>query len=270
MATSTETHKEIEMYPNPLKQRLIGGELILGTNISVPSPYVVGPALDTRPDFIWIDTEHMPYGAEALDTLPVIIRQRGAAPLIRVAWNDPALIKKAYDVGAVAVMVPQVSTPEEAARAVQYAHYYPEGQRGISPMWTRIIGEDWNQVIKTANEETVLVLQIESRLAYENLDEIKKVPGIDVLLVGPLDLSATVGTITDTRSHEVQEIMRDVPRRLEGTGIAAGTTLMEVDDVREKIRWGYRFINVGSVIGYGTQVVGKNLEALRADPTGEG
>ena len=68
-------------------------------------------------DYIIIDTEHNPFGAEALDYIPVLCRMRGCAPMIRVAWNDPALIKKAYDVGAVAVMVPQVDTAEEAARA---------------------------------------------------------------------------------------------------------------------------------------------------------
>jgi 4-hydroxy-2-oxoheptanedioate aldolase len=256
------------MYPNPLKQRLRNGEIVLGTNIGVFSPHLAGIIIDARPDFLWIDTEHMPYGPEALDVIPVIARMRGVAPLIRVAWNDPGLIKKAYDAGAVAVMVPQINTAEEAARAVQYARYYPEGQRGLSPMWTRIAGADWNQVIKTANEETVLVLQIESRQAFDNLDQIKQVPGIDVLLVGPLDLSATVGTITDTGSPQVQEIMREVPRRLQGTGIAAGTTLGEVADLQEKIRWGYQLLNVGSPIGYGVQVLRKHLEVLRANPRG--
>jgi 4-hydroxy-2-oxoheptanedioate aldolase len=257
------------MYPNPLKSRLQNGELIFGTNVGAPSPYVAGPILATQPDFLWIDTEHFAFGAEALDTLPVLCRMRGVAPMIRVAWNDPALIKKAYDVGAVAVMVPQVNTAEAAAQAVEYAKYAPQGQRGLSPMWTRIAGADWNEVIKTANQETVLVLQIESQEAYDNLDEIKKVEGIDVLLVGPLDLSASVGTITDTKSSKVLEIMEQVPRQLEGTGIVAGTTMGEVADIQEKVRWGYRFLNVGSAIGYGVQVVQENLDLLRRDPRGE-
>ena len=256
------------MYPNPLKQKLQAGELVLGTSLPVPSPHLLAPLLQTAPDFVWIDTEHMPFGTEALSTIPVLIRQAGAAPLIRVAWNDPALIKKAYDVGAVAVMVPQVNTPEEAARAVEYARYPPEGQRGLSPMWTRVSGDDWNNVIKTANQETVLVLQLESQQAYDNIDEIKQVPGVDVLLVGPLDLSASVGRITETGSREVQEIMRDVPRRLEGTGIVAATTLVDVTEMQEKIGWGYRMMNVGNVLAYGFPVVQENMEILRANPTG--
>jgi 2-keto-3-deoxy-L-rhamnonate aldolase RhmA len=167
-------------------------------------------------------------------------------------------------------MVPQVNTPEEASQAVRYAKYPPDGERGISPGWVRIAGEDWNHVIKTANDETVLVVQIESREAYENIDETKKIPGIDVFLVGPLDLSASVGKITETSSKEVQEIMEDVPKRLEGTSIVAGTTLTEVAEVQEKIRWGYRFLNVGNVLGYGATILQNNLNALRRDPNGNG
>jgi 2-keto-3-deoxy-L-rhamnonate aldolase RhmA len=257
------------MYPHPLKQKLQRGEVVFGSGLLTPSPHLAGMILSTRPDFLWIDTEHLPFGSEALDFIPVLARMRGVAPLIRVANNDPGLIKKAYDVGAVAVMVPQVNTAEEAARAVEYARYPPLGQRGLSPMWTTVAGENWNQVIKTANEETLLVLQLESRQAYEDLGEILKVPGFDVLLVGPLDLSASVGRITETGSKEVQEIMREVPQRLRGTGVFAGTTLTEVAELQEKIRWGYQFLNVGNVVSYGVQVLRQHLEALRANPTGE-
>ena len=130
-------------------------------------------------------------------------------------------------------------------------------------MWALTAGEDWNHVIKTANEETVLILQIESQEAYDNLDEIKQVAGIDVLFVGPLDLSASVGTISDTGSTEVQRIMKDVPGRLEGTGIAPGTTLGDIEDIEEKLAWGYRFMNVGNVVGYGVGVVKDYFSRLR-------
>ena len=196
--------------------------------------------------------------------VPVIARQRGVAPMIRVASNDPALIKKAYDIGAVAVMVPQVNTVEEAERAVRYARYAPEGQRGISPYWAMLADLDFNEVIRTANEETVLVLQIESKEAYDNLDDIARVEGIDVLFVGPTDLSATLGVITQNDSPEVQSVLRDVPKRLEGTGIMAGTTLDDVKDIQEKIEWGYRYINVGTPMGYGLRVLQQNLNTLRS------
>ena len=190
-------------------------------------------------------------------------RNKGVAPMIRVAWNDPALIKKAYDVGAVAVMVPQVDTAEEAARAVQYAKYPPQGKRGLTPSWTRVAGEDFNQVIKTANEETVVVLQIESQRAFDNLEEMAKVPGVDVLFVGPLDLSASVGTIAETTSREVQQILKEVPRLLAGSSVVAGTTCQDAADAQEKVDWGHRYVNVGNALAAGTQVVKNALESVR-------
>jgi len=251
------------LYPNPLKQKLSGRGLVLGTGLPYPSPIVAGAVIAAAPDFLWIETEHAPYGTESLGAIPVLARQQGVAPMIRVAWNDPALIKKAYDIGAVAVMVPQINSAEEARQAVRYAHYPPDGQRGIAPVWPRIAGVDPLEVIRTANQETVLVLQMESREAYENLDEIKAVPGIDVLLVGPMDLSASVGKTAELGSPEVQEIVRDVPGRLAGTGIVPGIALGDVAEAKEKAEWGYRFINVGNPLIYGVQVVQEGLEDLR-------
>ncbi|MCY3553845.1 MAG: aldolase/citrate lyase family protein [Gemmatimonadetes bacterium] len=250
-------------YPNPLKQRIRDGELLLGTVLPAHDSFTASVVCRSDVDFLWIDTEHSASAVEDLDMVPVIARQRDVAPMIRVAWNDPALVKKAYDIGAVAVMIPQVNTAEEAERAVQYARYAPEGNRGISPYWAMLAGLDFNHVVRTANEETVLVLQIESLEAYENLDEIMQVDGIDVLFVGPTDLSATLGVITQTDSREVQSIMRDVPKRLDGSGIMAGTTLDGMEEIREKIDWGYRYINVGSPMGYGMRVLQDNLDALR-------
>lgn len=251
------------MYPNPLKQKLRDGQVVLGTALAAPTAGVTSATCKADIDFIWMDTEHAPYASESLEGLPVIARQNGVAPMIRVAWNDPALIKKAYDVGAVAVMVPQINTAEEAARAVEYAFYPPKGQRGVSPNWPLIAGEDWGNVIRTANDETVLILQIESQQAYDNLEEIAKVPGIDVLFVGPMDLSASLGVITDMQDPKVQAIMREFPKRLAHTGIPAGTTLVDVGEVRQKLDWGYRFMNVGSPLSYGVQALNQHLASLR-------
>lgn len=252
------------MYPNPLKQKLKTGNLVLGTALPALANHVATMTSKTDIDFLWIDTEHWPEGVESVGAIPVLIRQQGVAPMIRVAWNDPALIKKAYDVGAVAVMVPQVDTAEEAALAVQHAFYAPVGQRGVSPTWPLVAGEDWGHVIRTANDETVLILQIESAEAYENLDAIAQVPGIDVLFVGPTDLAASLGYIMQNNAPVVQEIMKEIPRRLQGSGIAVGTTLESIEEIQEKLDWGYTFMNVGSPLGYGLKTLSGHLATLRS------
>lgn len=257
------------MYPNNLKQRLQAGEVVLGTSLEGRDIYVAAATFATGPDWVWIDQEHSPHGVESLGMIPVMARRAGVAPIIRVAWNDPALIKKAYDAGAVGVMVPQVNTRQEAERAVRYAKYPPLGERGIAPHWAQLAGEDFTHVVKTANEETILILQLESRTAYENLDDILEVGGFDVLLVGPLDLSASLGVVTETDHPRVQEIMREVPRRLEGTSIVAGTTFMEVEQCREKIDWGYRFMNIGTIVVYGGMALRQHFASLREGASGQ-
>jgi 2-keto-3-deoxy-L-rhamnonate aldolase RhmA len=126
-------------------------------------------------------------------------------------------------------------------------------------------------VIKTANQETVLVLQLESAEAYENIDEIARVPGVDVVLVGPTDLAASLGFIGESGGREVERIIADVPRRLEGTGVVAGIALAGLDlaDIQQKIRWNYRVVSVGNALGFGLSILERNLELLRADATGE-
>lgn len=257
------------MYPHPFKQKLKAGELLLGTYLPAFSPAITTQTSRTGVDFLWVDTEHMPFGAEALETAPVLARNQGVAPVIRVAWNDPHLIKKAMDVGAVAIMVPQVNTAEEAARAVQYTFYPPLGQRGIAPYWPLVAGEDWSNVVRTANDETVLLIQIESVEAYHNLEAIAAVPGVDGLVVGPMDLSASLGKITDVQSTEVQRIMEDIPRRLAGSGVAIGTVLSDVREIQEKYRWGYRLLTVGTPLSYGLGVLAQHVRTLRANPGGE-
>ena len=257
------------MYPNPMKRKIKAGELVLGTGLPAFTPAFATRTARTGVDFLWIDTEHSPFGAESLESVPVLVRNQGVAPMIRVAWNDPHLIKKAMDVGASAIMVPQVNTAEEAARAVQYTFYPPIGQRGISPHWPHVAGRDWFDTIRTANDETVLIVQIESVEAYRNLEAIAAVPGIDVLLVGPMDLSASLGRITEMQSPEVQRIMEDIPRRLAGSGVMIGTTLVDVSEIQQKYRWGYRFLNIGDPMHYGLRAVAQHVGTLRADPGGE-
>lgn len=253
------------MYPNPLKQKMKNGELVLGVALDEASLGVTTATCKLDIDFLWMDTEHRPYGTEALNMLPIIARRAGVAPLIRVAWNDPALIKKAYDVGAVAVMVPQITTAEEAAKAVEYAFYPPKGNRGVAPNWPRLAGEDYINVVKTAIDETVLILQIESKEAMDNLDEILKVPGFDGLFLGPMDMSASLGVIGNLNGPEVKGAQKELAERLKGTGIAAATLLngLDMDEAREKIGWGYNFFSMSTPLNWGIKTLNENLKSLR-------
>ena len=121
------------MFDNPVKQKLARGEAVWGAHCGVADEFANQLTISTGIDFLWIDTEHSTFGLDEVRTVPVLARQNGCMPMIRVAGLDTNLIKKALDLGASAVMVPQVNNAEEARLAVRAAKYPPEGTRGVSP-----------------------------------------------------------------------------------------------------------------------------------------
>ena len=240
------------MYPSNIRQKISDDALMLGTSMFSYEPHVAAAVYQTGPDWVWIDQEHAPWGTESVGIIAVQGRQAGVAPVIRVAWNDPGLIKKAYDVGAVGVMVPQVEGPDEAATAIQYAKYPPIGNRGIAPWFASMLGIGPGDVIKHANSETMLILQMESIEAYERLDDTLKLEHFEVLLVGPTDLSASLGVPGQIHHSKVENIMTDVADRMKGTGKALATTFADPEDCRRWIAAGYRMMNVSSTHVLGT------------------
>jgi 4-hydroxy-2-oxoheptanedioate aldolase len=240
------------MYPSDVRQKLATGNPVLGTGMFTREPFVAQSIYQTGADWVWIDQEHQPVGTESVGTICVQGRQNGSAPVIRVPWNNPGDIKKAYDVGAVGVMVPQIDTADDAKNAVSWAKYPPLGMRGIAPYFAGYLGLSDQDIIDNANDETILMLQMESVEAYENLDEILAIPGYEVLLVGPTDLSASLGVNGDIHNSKVENIMSDVAQRIKGTGKYLATTFGDVDDCRRWIGEGYQMMNVSSTLALGT------------------
>ena len=173
------------------------------------------------------------------------------------------LIKKALDIGANCVMIPQVNTADEARRAVQYAKYPPQGSRGISPLWTFFMDVAWDDYLPAANDDTCVIVQIETPEGMRNLEEIASVEGVDVLFAGPMDLSASLGHIGQTNHPDVQQFLADFPRRVVASGKAAGITFSERDACRQAYEQGYRFIAFGSILSHGTRGLKTELESLR-------
>ncbi|MBC8288874.1 MAG: hypothetical protein H8E37_01020, partial [Planctomycetes bacterium] len=124
------------MFINRIKKNFEDGKVVLGSNVPDASDFLAKLTINTDIDFLWIDLEHRPYGPHEVRWMPILCRLAGCSPMIRVPGLDPMWIKKALDIGASTIMVPQVNTADEAKRAVEFAKYPPEGSRGISPMWT--------------------------------------------------------------------------------------------------------------------------------------
>src|SRR6266542_5886311 len=138
------------MFENPVKLKLARGAGVWGASAGVADEFANQLCISTGVDFLWIDTEHSTYGLDDVRLLPVLARQRGCMPMIRVAGLDPSQIKKALDSGASGIMIPQVNNAAEAALAVRASFYPPDGARGVSPLWTFYMGVSWDDYLPQA------------------------------------------------------------------------------------------------------------------------
>jgi len=251
------------MFENRVKKCFLESRVAVGTAVPDASELIAKLAINCRIDFLWIDLEHRPYGTHEVRWMPILCRQAGCSAMIRVPGLDPIWIKKALDVGADTIMVPQINTAEEARRAVEYAKYPPQGSRGISPMWTILMDVAWDDYLPAANAETAVVVQIETPEGMENLDEIAAVDGVDVVFAGPADLSASLGIIGQFDHPKLQAYLAEFPQRVAAQGKPAGITFMTLEPCLQAYAQGYRFINVGSIAHLGIEGLTAGLRQIR-------
>jgi 4-hydroxy-2-oxoheptanedioate aldolase len=251
------------VFENPVKRLFRQGRAAWGASIPDASDLLAKLTVNSGVDFLWVDLEHRPYGTEAVRWIPIICRSVGCACIVRVAGLEPSGIKKALDIGANCVMVPQVNTAEEARLAVEYSKYPPEGSRGVSPLWTLFMDVSWDDYLPVANDETCVVVQIETPEGIRNLDEIAAVNGVDVVFAGPMDLSASLGKIGQIHHPEVKEFLASFPQRVRAHGKVAGITFADLGACQEAYRQGYRFIAFGNLASHGVRGLKADLETLR-------
>jgi 4-hydroxy-2-oxoheptanedioate aldolase len=205
---------------NALKRRLRAGQASIGCWLGLGSASVAEVVAAAGYDFVMIDHEHGPGTlADGLATLRAV-RQTPCTALMRVPWNDPVYIKRALDLGVEGVMVPSIDTPEQASAAVAACLYPPRGVRGAAYGQIRASGYGTaKDYVSRADEELVLVLQIESARAVEAVPDIAKVPGIDALFLGPYDLSGSIGRLGRFDDPEVRALVDRAERAILDSGL---------------------------------------------------
>ncbi len=171
---------------NLLKEKLAKGQNVIGTFNGFSDPYATEILSRMGFDWILIDGEHSPLGIETMQGMMQAMNGSGCTPLVRPQWNDMVIIKRVLDIGAQGVLVPWVNTKEEAEYAVQACKYPPQGLRGCGPRRAALGDPEY---VKTANEETMVIVQIETAKAVNNVDDILSVKGVDGVYIGPFDLA---------------------------------------------------------------------------------
>jgi len=200
-------------------------------------------------DWILVDTEHAP------NELPMVFSQLQAlasgtaAPVVRPAWNDIVLMKRLLDIGVQNLLIPYVQTPEEARAAVAATRYPPQGVRGVA---VNHRGNRFGRVkdyYKRAGDEVCVLVQIETRLALQNIEAIAAVEGIDGLFIGPSDLAAAFGHVGESSHPEVRSAIDDALKRIGKTGKASGILAPIEADARHWLSLGCVVLAVGSDVG---------------------
>ena len=243
-------------------EKLNKGEIAFGTVISFSDPTVT-ELLAEDLDFVWIDMEHSPQTLQTVQGHVMATAQSGATSLVRVPWNDHVLIKPVLDSGASGVVVPMVRTAEDAREAVAACLYPPEGIRGFGPRRPSRYGRRGGpELCRRLNEEMICILQIEHIDAVKNIDEIVSVPGVTSLVIGPNDMSGSVGHMGEPRHPEVlraiDEVLNSAGKRGLPVGIGIGP---DPKIINEWIDKGMRWIALGSD---SSLLLGALDQALRA------
>lgn len=196
-------------------------------------------------DWMLVDMEHGAMGIETAGDMLSAIGNGGPTPMVRVAANDPATIKRALDAGAQGVMIPMVNSPAEARQALQSCKYPPQGIRGTGAGRASLYGVRWQEYLDTANEQVMVLLQAEHRDAVAHIDEILAVPGIDVIFVGPYDLACSMGHPREPGHAEVEEAIATVLAAAQRASVTPGIFCMDPLAAGLRARQGFRFIATG-------------------------
>lgn len=232
------------MEQGHLRQQLESGETVVGTFQSIDSVIVAETAGLAGFDFTILDQEHGPLTAESSLSLCAATENGGASPVVRVRENAPAEIQRALDIGAAGVEIPQIETRDDAEAAVAAARFDPTGERGLSP-YVRAGGYDGSDDYTTEqNESTLVIVHVEGERGLDNLDEILAVDGINVVFLGPYDLSQSLGIPGQVTDDCVEETMEDVCRRARDAGKIVGTYADTPELAEQWIDAGVQFVAV--------------------------
>ncbi len=227
-----------------LKSRLLNRELTIGSWITIGNPIIAEIMAKSGYDWLTIDMEHSVITLERAQDLIRVIALCGVCPLVRVGENDPNLIKRVMDAGSHGIIVPMVNSAEDAERAVHSVRYPPVGFRGVGLARAQEYGQNFDGYKEWNQNESIVIVQVEHIQAVENLEAILKVDGVDGFIIGPYDLSASLGVPGEFDHPDFLKALKKVKQTAADANGLMGFHVIppEPGPFCEKIAEGYRFI----------------------------
>jgi 2-dehydro-3-deoxyglucarate aldolase len=253
------------MLASDVKERLRRGQVSIGTWLSMAHESIAEILATAGYDWVVIETEHTAIDVSEVLRLIIALEGRGTVPLVRLAWNDPIQAKAVLDSGAAGVLIPMINTRADAELAVRCVKYPPLGCRGVGLARAQGYGQAFAEYVRRANDDTLLIVQIEHVDAVRNIDAILSVPGIDGTFIGPYDLSTSMGLPGQLDHADVVAAKRRVLEATIAHGLAPGIHLVHPETaagaLEQCVGEGYRFIALGTDILF----LGNSCRALLAD-----
>jgi 2-dehydro-3-deoxyglucarate aldolase len=230
-----------------LKQKLKNNKLTIGSWIMIGDPMSVEVMALAEFEWLVIDIEHTSIDLKTTENLIRTIQSKNIKALVRVSKNEEVIIKRILDMGADGIIVPMINSKEDAIQAVEYAKYPPIGKRGVGLYRASGYGVTFEEYKKWVNEELVIIVQIEHIDAVNNIDDILSVEGIDGTIIGPYDLSGSMGYPGEFERDDVKIAVETVVEKCKKMNIPAGFHVVDTDPskLQVKIDQGCTFLAYG-------------------------
>jgi len=231
---------------NPFTHAIAAQRTQLGLWVSLGSNFAAEVVRGSGFDWVLLDMEHSPTELGAILSQMQVFADTGTTAIVRPPWNDAVLVKRLLDAGARGLLFPMIQTPDEARAAVAATRYPPRGIRGVSGSTRANAFGRISDYFERIEEETTVLVQIESASALEQAEEIAAVDGVSGVFVGPADIGADIGLLGQPMHPDIWARIRPVARALHAKGVPVGTIVTNPDFATDLLQNEFTFVAVGS------------------------
>jgi 2-keto-3-deoxy-L-rhamnonate aldolase RhmA len=227
-----------------LKSKLKNKELTVGTWLSLAHPAIAEIMVEAGFDWVTIDLEHSVITIREAEEMIRVIDLGGSVPLVRLSSNDPIQIKRMMDAGARGIIVPMVNSQEDVNRAVKAVHYPEKGTRGVGLARAQGYGVNFQENLNWLKNEAVIIVQIEHITAVENIEAILSCDNVDGFIIGPYDLSASMGLPGQLDHPDLVAALKKIREAGEALKKSGGLHIVEPNpqELKLRIEEGFNFL----------------------------
>ena len=248
----------MKLASNPFTRAIQTGEKQIGLWLSLSNNFSAEVVASSGFDWVLVDMEHSPNDISSVLSQLQVFAAYSTTAIVRPQWNDPVMVKRLLDIGANGLLFPMIQMVEEAEKAVASTRYPPRGIRGVSGSTRANAFGRVNNYFDEIENQTSIIVQIETLCAIEQAQRIAKVDGVHGVFFGPADIAADIGKVGKPMDEEVWKIIRPAARRLIDQGVAVGTLVFDPEFAVQLLNEGFTFVACGS----DTNLLSKGADSL--------